>query len=277
MSYSWFRLDADMVDHPKTWQLATILNEPLAGWYVIRLFSWLSRYAARGRLAPGLAPHLEQSCGWRGEPGKLTSALVESGWLDQLDDGTLEAHDWWEKQKALVEKAEKDSARKRDARAAARASQTDVTQTGARPSAGQSADKKAAGAGTRRDETRRDKEREEAEPPTHEISKLQELWNSKKAAAQPVWKETSRGRASHAKARLEERPLFDWVPIIERIAASDFCCGQNDRGWKADPDWLLKPDTAIRVMEGRYDNKTDLFGAQTPAKPSLEHRPSRLL
>lgn len=40
-----------------------------------------------------------------------------------------------------------------------------------------------------------------------------------------------------------------------RISTSDFCRGKNERGWVATFDWLLQPDTAIKVLEGKYDNR----------------------
>lgn len=36
---------------------------------------------------------------------------------------------------------------------------------------------------------------------------------------------------------------------------SDFLRGINDRGWKADFDWLMKPANLAKVLSGKYDNK----------------------
>lgn len=44
------------------------------------------------------------------------------------------------------------------------------------------------------------------------------------------------------------------VEAIARVAASPFCTGRNERHWRADIDWFLKPDTVTRVMEGKYDD-----------------------
>lgn len=63
-------------------------------------------------------------------------------------------------------------------------------------------------------------------------------------------------RRKHARARLRERPLAEWVEIVKRIASSAFCRGGGPTGWKADFDWLLKPATALRVLEGKYDART---------------------
>lgn len=67
-------------------------------------------------------------------------------------------------------------------------------------------------------------------------------------------------RKTSIKARLKETPKqIDpkeyWQNIIQRILDSDFCCGKSKNGWKASFDWLLQPDTHIKVLEGKYDNK----------------------
>lgn len=51
--------------------------------------------------------------------------------------------------------------------------------------------------------------------------------------------------------------LEEWREVVLKIAASDFCCGKNDRGWVASFDFLLKPDTALKVLEGKYDNRAN--------------------
>jgi len=65
------------------------------------------------------------------------------------------------------------------------------------------------------------------------------------------------GRRKDLRTRLNSGFWRDnWKNAIDKIAASDFCRGKTDRGtWKATLDWLLKPDTLTKVMEGKYDNK----------------------
>ena len=141
MAFDWFRVDWAIVDHPKAFQLAADLSDPNAGWYIVRLWSWLSRYAARGQFKKSLSDDVERACGWRGDRGRLLRALADAGWLENVSDDLYEAHDWWDHQRAIVEKAEKDSARKRRSRSARVRGM----------SRGQSADKLSDGAGTRRD------------------------------------------------------------------------------------------------------------------------------
>ena len=42
--------------------------------------------------------------------------------------------------------------------------------------------------------------------------------------------------------------------VCQKANNSKFCTGDNGRGWKADFDFLIKPDKATNVLEGKYDN-----------------------
>lgn len=84
------------------------------------------------------------------------------------------------------------------------------------------------------------------------------LWNGAKAAVQPAvnlatFKSGSR-RWKTAMARLSFLPDLEfWRQVIERIAASPFCRGETGSTWVANFDWLVKPETHVKVTEGQYD------------------------
>lgn len=53
--------------------------------------------------------------------------------------------------------------------------------------------------------------------------------------------------------------LYDVETINEvflKASESNFLNGENERGWTADLDWLMKPDNFVRVIEGRFQNRT---------------------
>lgn len=69
-------------------------------------------------------------------------------------------------------------------------------------------------------------------------------------------------RISKARARLKQYPdEAIWVQAMEKINASKFCLGKvpikgvRTKPWKATFDWLMKPDTITKILEGQYDNK----------------------
>jgi len=81
------------------------------------------------------------------------------------------------------------------------------------------------------------------------------LWNSKDRL--PKIKTLTNRRCKALKVRMSEKQFAENLPlIIDKVAGSDFLCGQNDRKWRADIDWLLKNDTNyVKILEGKYDNK----------------------
>lgn len=97
---------------------------------------------------------------------------------------------------------------------------------------------------------------------------LQELWNQWKGDPQPKWVETNATRKRKADARWKERGPDEWKLVIEKIAVSDFCRGVNSRNWVAGPEFLLKPDTATRVLEGEFDSNRKPKAAAHPYNPN---------
>lgn len=63
-------------------------------------------------------------------------------------------------------------------------------------------------------------------------------------------------RAKAFKARMADQFFRDnWKAALAKVAQSEFCKGNGDRGWHADIDWILRPDTCAKIMEGKYDNR----------------------
>lgn len=61
-------------------------------------------------------------------------------------------------------------------------------------------------------------------------------------------------RRTALRARMKE-PFFqaNWKEAIRRARNSPFCCGHNKTGWVANIDWFLKPDSAVKLIEGNHD------------------------
>lgn len=54
-------------------------------------------------------------------------------------------------------------------------------------------------------------------------------------------------------ARLKEYDVDDWSKALTAIYRSKFLCGENDRGWKANFDFLLQPSSFVKLIEGAYN------------------------
>jgi hypothetical protein len=69
----------------------------------------------------------------------------------------------------------------------------------------------------------------------------------------PLVREIGEERKAKIKSRLKEHSLDEWRTCINRIRYSPFLIGDNSKGWKANFDFLLRPGTYAKVIEGNYD------------------------
>lgn len=58
----------------------------------------------------------------------------------------------------------------------------------------------------------------------------------------------------------DEDFVAHWREAILKIPDSPFLRGENDRGWKANVEWFLRPETLTKILEGNYDSRK---GVQT--------------
>lgn len=61
-----------------------------------------------------------------------------------------------------------------------------------------------------------------------------------------------------------------WAAALAKIRGSPFCRGDNERGWQADFDFLLKPARFTKLMEGGYDgSRTGTGGRKQSAHQTI--------
>jgi hypothetical protein len=49
--------------------------------------------------------------------------------------------------------------------------------------------------------------------------------------------------------------LEEFENACERANNTPFLIGKNDRGWKADFDFIIKPDNTAKIIEGKYHSE----------------------
>lgn len=62
-------------------------------------------------------------------------------------------------------------------------------------------------------------------------------------------------RKGFINARISEFGLPKVTEVIRMAGESDFLNGKNDKSWKADFEWIMRPTNFIKIMEGKYKNK----------------------
>lgn len=81
-------------------------------------------------------------------------------------------------------------------------------------------------------------------------------------------------RKTSLRARLREPTFRDqWREAVDRISKSSFLRGQNDRDWKADFDWFIRPDSVIKIMEGKYADSTQSNFKRSSVSPGQRYMP----
>jgi len=85
-----------------------------------------------------------------------------------------------------------------------------------------------------------------------QIAKLLELWN----AVPGIVKACRMGKERRKALATRLKEDADWWRLLPealaKIPTQPFVLGQNDRGWTATLDWLLRPQTLNKVLEGQY-------------------------
>ena len=79
-------------------------------------------------------------------------------------------------------------------------------------------------------------------------------WNSIDGVSHAKSMTASRAKALASRSK-EPAWVENWQAAAEKVAASSFCRGGGSTGWVADLDWFLRPDTVMKILEGKYDDR----------------------
>ena len=66
-------------------------------------------------------------------------------------------------------------------------------------------------------------------------------------------------RKKAIRAFLKQLEFRDFEKACKKANESNFLTGRNDRGWKADFDFIIKVDKALSIIEGKYDSKKTTY------------------
>jgi len=110
----YLEIDEGFPGHRKTLRLCSLMQNPEAGWYMIRLWTWACRSCPSGDLR-GLTPYdLEMAVQYRKLDGACYKAMVESGYVDESNPGEPgEIHGWMEHTGGAIRKMEESAESKK--------------------------------------------------------------------------------------------------------------------------------------------------------------------
>ena len=88
-----------------------------------------------------------------------------------------------------------------------------------------------------------------------------------KANGLPIAKLLDGGRRRAIRKRLEEGGLDAWTKAVDAVSRSKHCRGENDRGWRADIDFVCQPKSWRRLLEGTYGQDAQPVAEATARAP----------
>ena len=113
-----------------------------------------------------------------------------------------------------------------------------------------------------------DKEKEKKENTPKGVSKKEELslpstpidyvtlaniFNSMFIGKLPSVTKMTDARKKAVKARIAEHGKDSVVKVFDKVLASKFLLGNNNKNWHADFDWIFCPSNYVKILEGVYD------------------------
>lgn len=84
---------------------------------------------------------------------------------------------------------------------------------------------------------------------------LQSYFNETFKGKLPMVANMTEARRKAVKARIAEYDKNTVFLILQKVLASPFLLGCNDRNWKCDFDWIFKAANFTKILEGNYDEK----------------------
>jgi hypothetical protein len=95
-------------------------------------------------------------------------------------------------------------------------------------------------------------------PDSIDFKKLVDWFNAKTSGIFGVIRlPLGENRKKMLRARIGQFGKKSFAEVVENAIDSKFLCGQNNRGWTATFDWLLKPSNYEKILSGNYKNKED--------------------
>lgn len=94
---------------------------------------------------------------------------------------------------------------------------------------------------------------------TSGLPELAKIWNENSGTLPKVIAcNPNSMRRKQSELRWRENPDHAyWQDVVRRIQESDFCMGRSKGStWRASFDWLIKPDSASKILEGKYANQS---------------------
>jgi len=188
---------------------------------LVEFWGWLSIESADGTL-PGVT--IERLAAAQGWDKRFLEAMRSAGWLEETEDGLRIPN--WERYMAQSAKHRSRMRRQAKLRTIQHNAPGHPSTNGTASSIADDAIDAAA-------------------------KRIEEAWQEIPGLP-AIRKWTPERRYMLAQRLADAGWLEDAIAAIRMFPECPFLTGKNDRGWRADIDWLLRPDSVAKILEGKY-------------------------
>ncbi|WP_231634610.1 hypothetical protein [Novosphingobium sp. KN65.2] len=77
-------------------------------------------------------------------------------------------------------------------------------------------------------------------------------------------------RKRKARTQAKRFSIDDWANVWRNIEQSSFLRGGNERGWRADFNFILSESNFVKILEGKYDSAQGAAGTSARRKSDRE-------
>ena len=251
----WIKITTDIFDDEKI-----ILIESLPDAYAIitvwfKLLCLAGKQNNSGVFLMGRIPYTDKMLAtiFRMKESTVTMALqtFENFGMVELVDGVITIPNWNKHQSldAYEKKKQRDRLYQAERRAAQKAIAEKSSDTSSYVAVSDKEEDKEIDT-----ELELENKRERADAPSIDYEQFKNLYNGI-CTNLPQVKMLTGKRKKSIRDFLKQMTVDDFETACRKANESDFMTGGNDRGWKADFDFLLRVDKAINIIEGKFDNK----------------------
>lgn len=242
----------DIIDNIKFLRLTRLLGISKAQVLGHLELFWIRAY--RTDTNNGLASiDIEAWAEWDGEDGKFSDSLEKSGFVD-VCDGLYSIHDYFDHAPRYIKQRQWRKSSSSETTTELNDTQCGSVDTvsGQNVSLERNKNKK-----ENKKEKEKRKEYNGANAPCPSVDAFVSAWNENAQTLHlPLIVSMTESRRSSLRCRQKEAAWREsWEQALSRIKGCDFLLGENERGWKADAEWFLRPDTVTKILEGKYDNQ----------------------
>lgn len=254
------RMLMEGLDHPKTLDFAARLDVsiPQVIGHLELLWAFVAKKTPHGNIGKWPDGTIARAAQWTGDPGVFVAALHEAGFIDDCATHRFVIHDWadhaprWVRSK--LSRAGETFAKRECTRECSRDCTVDSKPSQAKPGIS-SSDEEESPAVPDDAIGGRDGSPSRKAPPCPadlivgeyhrllpELPVVAKLTSSRRKALQARWRE----REGH-----QSLDFWRWY-FGEVVRGQAFLMGENDRGWRADFEFLVKESSFYKTVESKY-------------------------